>query len=374
MVSVNLPTMMPVTRPRSDVIDFRVVAVIDSVVALEPLERIRPCAARRVRDCYVTFGEGHGLIGLKGHLYQRKPGDWRFKVTDLARSRRESDSGSACAHRSRSRLTTDKLPERTLETETVNFGVDGALVDGAGDWSPPEHVNLSLSLIGEDEPVETPARLVARQGALWDFKYEAIKADARNRLGSFIIDYQRDLMRLRNARYQAEVMGFDDDLDFWPEPGSVNLAIGSGGGLAGREAVGGVPQPRPLSRRPGWCLQAGAQPADLGPGCKSCWAPLWRSPPRPCSQDAAESVLIASRSAQMVEHFVFDHFAIHVRVTCPSGVPAVAGQTYSCYFEAPDGRYVAHIKVLSVHGTATQNKISTHGPLTPASIAGPGAG
>lgn len=77
-----------------------------------------------------------------------------------------------------------------------------------------------------------------------------------------------------------------------------------------------------------------------------------------------QSVLIASRSAQMVERFVFDHFAIHVRASCPSGVPAVAGQTYSCSFEAPDGRYVARIKVLSVHGTATRNEISTHGPLT----------
>ncbi len=77
-----------------------------------------------------------------------------------------------------------------------------------------------------------------------------------------------------------------------------------------------------------------------------------------------QSVLIASRSSQMVERFVYDHFEIHVRVTCPSGVPAVAGQTYSCYFKAPDGRYVAHIRVLSVHGTATQNEISTHGPLT----------
>jgi hypothetical protein len=77
-----------------------------------------------------------------------------------------------------------------------------------------------------------------------------------------------------------------------------------------------------------------------------------------------QSVLIASRSAEMVQRFVYDHFGIHVRATCPSGVPAVAGQKYNCYFEAPDGRYVAHIKVLSVHGAATQNRIETQGPLS----------
>jgi hypothetical protein len=76
-----------------------------------------------------------------------------------------------------------------------------------------------------------------------------------------------------------------------------------------------------------------------------------------------QSMLIASRSAQEVDRFVFDHFAIHVRATCPSGVPEVVGQKFSCYFEAPDGRYVAHIDVLSVHGTSTRDEISTHGPL-----------
>jgi hypothetical protein len=216
VVSVNLPIMLPVTPAAdSDLIDFRVVAVIDSVVALEPLERIQIHELPEpIRDCLITFGDGQCLIGFKGHLYLRKPGDWRFRVTDHAGSLSESDFRiRVCAPITIAPYNGRSAGE-TLETETVNFGVDGALVDGATDWSPPELVSLSLSLIGEDEPVETPARLVARQGALWNFKCEAMKADARNRLGSFIIDYQRDLLRLRNARYQAEVVGLDDDLDF----------------------------------------------------------------------------------------------------------------------------------------------------------------
>ena len=87
------------------------------------------------------------------------------------------------------------------------------LVDGPIDWVAPEHVRLSLSLLGEDEPVETQARLVARQGVRWDFKFEAMSADARNRLAAFVIEYQRHLLRRENARYSAETVGLDDDLD-----------------------------------------------------------------------------------------------------------------------------------------------------------------
>jgi hypothetical protein len=215
MVSVNLPTIMPVTLGRhSDVIDFRVVAVIDSIVALEPLERVQHRnLPARIRDCYVTFGVGPRLTAFKGHLYQRPPGDWRFKVTDLTAPLGESDFRiRVCAPISIAPYDGRGAGE-TLETETVNFGIAGALVDGDTGRSPAERVSLSLSLIGEDEPVQTLARLVSRQGALWNFKYEAMSVDTRNRLRSFIIDYQRDMLRLQKARYKAEFAGVDDELD-----------------------------------------------------------------------------------------------------------------------------------------------------------------
>jgi len=208
-VSVNLPTVLQLAPARhSDVIDFRVVAAIDYVVALEPLEPIRSRQLPNlIPDCYLTFGEGRGLTGLKGHLYQPKPGDWRFKATDPGMNPADSSFRiRVCAPITIAACDRQAAGE-ALETATVNFGIDGTLVDGASDWSPPEHVKLSLSLIGEDEPIETPARLVAREAMLWNFKYEAMNADARERLGSFIIDYHRDLMKLRNARYQAEAVG-----------------------------------------------------------------------------------------------------------------------------------------------------------------------
>jgi PilZ domain len=212
VVSVNLP--MTFGR-HEDLLDFRVVAVIDSVVALEPLVRSDTrLIPDRVRNCYMTFGHGAGLVGLKGHLYERAPGDWRFKVTDPMSS--PSENGfriRVCApitvsprHRSGG--------SRLLHSETVNVGADGVLIDGGEHWTPPDQVRLTLSLPGHDEAIEAPARLVARQGVLCDFKYQAMDARTRNRLGCFIIEYQRDSLRRRQAWYHAEVVGLDDDLDF----------------------------------------------------------------------------------------------------------------------------------------------------------------
>ncbi len=88
------------------------------------------------------------------------------------------------------------------------------LIDGGPSWSPPERARLTLSLPGEDEAIEAPATLVARQGVLCDFRYLAMETEARNRLGAFIIDDQREAMRRRQAWYHAEVGGLDDDLEF----------------------------------------------------------------------------------------------------------------------------------------------------------------
>jgi len=212
IVSVNLP--MTFGR-HEDLLDFRVVAVIDSVVALEPLVRADTrLIPDRVRDCYMTFGQGASLVGLKGHLYERSPGDWRFKVTDpMSFPAANGFRIRVCAPITVA-LKDEDITHESFEAETVNVGADGVLVDGGGDWSPPGRVMLSLSLPGHDEAIDAPARLVARQGVLCDFKYEAMDARTRNRLGHFIIEYQRDALRRRQAWYQAEVVGLDDDLDF----------------------------------------------------------------------------------------------------------------------------------------------------------------
>jgi hypothetical protein len=210
LVSVNLPSTV---GRHTDILDFQVVAVIDSVVALEPVERSQMrLIPDRVRNCIMGFNHEHNMFGIKGHLYMRTPGDWRFKVIDLV----STSAGSDFRIRVCAPITVapydEGTAEKTLETETINFGADGVLIDGGTDWSPAEHVMLTLSLLDDDEPIEAPAVLVAREGALCNFKYEAMNAEARNRLGSFIISYQRDIVRRRKMRYRVEVAGLDDDL------------------------------------------------------------------------------------------------------------------------------------------------------------------
>lgn len=147
----------------------------------------------------MAFGHHHGLVGLKGHLYQRTPGDWRFKVTDPMSFPAERDFRIPVCVPITVAPYEEGAPERRLEAETVNLGADGVLVSGGSDWSTPEHVTLTLSLPGEDEPIQTPARLIARRGALHDFKYETISTEARGRLGSAIIQCQRHALRQRWA-------------------------------------------------------------------------------------------------------------------------------------------------------------------------------
>jgi len=119
-----------------DMLDFQVVAVIDSVVALEPLEGSgAPLVPDRVRDCFVAFGHRHGLVGLKGHLYQRTPGDWRFKVIDPMSLRPQSDVRIPVSVPLTIAPYPDKAADGVLKSETVNLGPDGVLVDGRGDWS-----------------------------------------------------------------------------------------------------------------------------------------------------------------------------------------------------------------------------------------------
>jgi hypothetical protein len=61
-----------------------------------------------------------------------------------------------------------------------------------------------------------------------------------------------------------------------------------------------------------------------------------------------------------VSDFVFEQ--THFRPTdvhCPSGVPAKAGGTFVCHFTGPDGKYVARVRITSVHGERVLDYIVT---------------
>ncbi len=209
LVSVSLPVAF---SRGVDVVNFRVVAVIDYVVALDPVARdeVRSIP-ERVHNCYLAVAHEARLFGFKGHLYQRTPGDWRFKVKDRSFHPDSSFRIRICAPIGVAACENGGS-DFQVETETVDIGADGALVDAGDGWDAPEHAILTLSLPGDDQAIETSARLVARHGGLAEFRYEGMEAAMRNRLGSFIIQYERDRMRRRQLSSRGEVCGLDDDL------------------------------------------------------------------------------------------------------------------------------------------------------------------
>jgi hypothetical protein len=108
-------------------------------------------------------------------------------------------------------FATDAGPsEAAIETETVNFGTDGMLIDST-DEALPERVRVILSLPGEDDAIQAKARLIARQGNLCEFRYEAMDGHTLGRLAGFIIEDQRAALRRRRA--QTVSVGLDDDID-----------------------------------------------------------------------------------------------------------------------------------------------------------------
>jgi hypothetical protein len=211
LVAISLPTKF---ADCEDVIQFYVLAMIDSVVALEPVRQqdLRRLP-ERIRNCIMTFESGRTIVGLKGHLYRRLPGDWRFKLTDTS----PDQAAGGLRIRFCAPLTVangqDQTPGMTLEMETLNLGADGVMVDAGAERPVPEQATLTLSLPGCDEPIRASATLAARQGVLCDFSYQQMEADSRSRLSCFIIEYQRAVLRYHTGRYRSDVSGLDDDLD-----------------------------------------------------------------------------------------------------------------------------------------------------------------
>jgi hypothetical protein len=72
-------------------------------------------------------------------------------------------------------------------------------------------------------------------------------------------------------------------------------------------------------------------------------------------------VVIPSGAEQAVRQIVSTKTSTRaVDVSCPSGVSAKVGTTFDCHFKTPDGtKYVAHMRITSVHGKAVDFQIDT---------------
>jgi hypothetical protein len=72
------------------------------------------------------------------------------------------------------------------------------------------------------------------------------------------------------------------------------------------------------------------------------------------------STIRAGATEQTVGDFVFRKTRFRpTDVKCPSGVPAKVGSTLDCRFTGPDGPYVAHVRITSVHGERAVDYIVT---------------
>lgn len=211
IVSVTLPPML---SGRQDHILFHVVTTIDSVIALDPvLQGDTRSVPSPVRDCFLTLEEEDRPMGIKGYLYERSPGDWRFKVRDSITFQSVQTRLRLCAPISVAPAEIED-DAQARELQTVNIGVAGVLVQASDGISLPETVRITLSLPGEDDPIEAVAELAARQGDLRDYRYTIIEPEARGRLAAFIIADQRAALRRRRSRERLAGGGLDDDLDF----------------------------------------------------------------------------------------------------------------------------------------------------------------
>lgn len=70
--------------------------------------------------------------------------------------------------------------------------------------------------------------------------------------------------------------------------------------------------------------------------------------------------ILADPAARSVSAFVFKRTGFQPKdVTCPSDVPAQAGQRFECQFTGPDGRYTADVVITSVTGRPVRFQIRT---------------
>src|ERR1700756_1190055 len=78
---------------------------------------------------------------------------------------------------------------------------------------------------------------------------------------------------------------------------------------------------------------------------------------------ADPNMIMPEATANYVADFVANNSPAKVRptdVTCPSNVEAKVGGEFDCHFTGPDGKYTAHLKILSVVGTRVEYDVTTY--------------
>jgi hypothetical protein len=73
-----------------------------------------------------------------------------------------------------------------------------------------------------------------------------------------------------------------------------------------------------------------------------------------------QAVVLPHPAEQIISRFVYGRTGFRPPdVHCPSGVPAKAGRSFTCRFTGPDGKYVAIMRITSVHGSRVLYDVRT---------------
>jgi hypothetical protein len=174
--------------------DCRVVGIVGNTIALEPRHPEEVAwLPEQVDDTFVTFRYERSLVGLRGRLTAKGAvGDIRFTVTDgVHTGRRRASRVKINAPITLSRR------DGTAECHgiTVDLSADGILAEGDLAVVRGDVVNFELSLPGSDEPVRADASVVRQGSGLVAVQIDPECREARSRLGAFVLEYNRALLR-----------------------------------------------------------------------------------------------------------------------------------------------------------------------------------
>jgi hypothetical protein len=165
---LNENTVVTISLPTGGgfrVVDFEatVIAVIESGVALHPIDVDAVVLPERADDVFLTFVHQGQLVGLKGALTWRgQEGSLRFQVADGVQRRR-----------SRYTRVDAQLPvtitrgEQSVAGTTVNVAPEGLLVRASLDVELGETLEIRLSLPGQTQPLRLHATVVRHAGDLF---------------------------------------------------------------------------------------------------------------------------------------------------------------------------------------------------------------
>lgn len=200
IVTVNVPFEAREARTL-DVFDAQVVAIVGPTAALEPVDlgdlgRLPPI----VRGSLVTYPTDNGLMALKGTLvHRRETGDVRFTVADGIGLNRRSATRIKAEFRMRIGHMNSSDVVNGL---SVDVSSDGVLAKTPLRAKAGDAVHVSIDITPDEPPVRAVAHVVRVGEGELAMQFDLEERVARARLGSLIVDFNRELLRRQREVYE----------------------------------------------------------------------------------------------------------------------------------------------------------------------------